>query len=90
MRPRPLFQSLPVFACFDRGLRFFVSKLCPNVRCLPSRAWIGQQFPIVVPGEEDPAAVADDGDGALDGFRIHIVPWLDTPVSFLCSNWCNM
>ena len=30
MRPRPLFQSLPVFTCFDRGLRFFVSKLCPN------------------------------------------------------------
>ncbi len=43
MRPRPLFQSLPVFTCFDRGLRFFVSKLCPNVRCLPSRAWIRQQ-----------------------------------------------
>ena len=30
MRPRPFFQSLPVFTCFDRGLRFFVSKLCPN------------------------------------------------------------
>ena len=30
MHPRPLFQSLPVFTCFDRGLRFFVSKLCPN------------------------------------------------------------
>ena len=30
MRPRPLFRSLPVFTCFDRGLRFFVSKLCPN------------------------------------------------------------
>lgn len=30
MRPRPLFQSLPVFTCFDHGLRFFVSKLCPN------------------------------------------------------------
>lgn len=30
MRPRPFFQSLPVFTCFERGLRFFVSKLCPN------------------------------------------------------------
>ena len=30
MRPRPFFQSLPVFTCFDCGLRFFVSKLCPN------------------------------------------------------------
>ena len=30
MRPRPFFQSLLVFTCFDRGLRFFVSKLCPN------------------------------------------------------------
>ena len=30
MRPLPFFQSLPVFICFDHGLRFFVSKLCPN------------------------------------------------------------
>lgn len=30
MRPLPFFQSLPVFTCFDHGLRFFVSKLCPN------------------------------------------------------------
>lgn len=72
MRPRQLFQSLPVFTCFNSGLRFFVSKLCPNVRCLPSRAWIRQQPPIVVPGEQDPAAVADDGDGAFDGFHIHM------------------
>ena len=32
---------------------------------------VGQQpgLPVVVPGEKDPAAVADDGDGACDGFR---------------------
>lgn len=30
MRHLPFFQSLPVFTCFDHGLRFFVSKLCPN------------------------------------------------------------
>ena len=36
---------------------------------------VGQQpaVPFVVPGEQDPAAVADDGDGAFDGFHMHIV-----------------
>ena len=36
---------------------------------------VGQQpgLPVVVPGEKDPAAVADDGYGAFDGFHMHIV-----------------
>ena len=42
---------------------------------------VGQQSAVsfVVPCEQDPAAVADDGDDALDGFHTSIVSWRDTP-----------
>ena len=65
MRHQPLLQSLPVFTCFDCGLRFFVSKLCPNsmgMRLkLPPRS---SSYIYGIAGDTYPATL-----GALDGFH---------------------
>lgn len=78
MRPRPFFQSLPVFTCFDRGLRFFVSKLCPNslgTRLkLPPRS-SSYIYRIAGGGLSGHARYwqqpgVDEFEGAFDGFHI--------------------